>query len=762
MFLILVMAAVLLWQAFDVRAASKLPSGRDVYKQECARCHGKSGEGVKGKYDEALRGDRTLEKLTRYIERAMPDDNPGKCTGDNAAAVAKYIYDSFYSRESQAKLHPARIELARLTNRQYRTAVADLVKQFTGADGKTVSEKGLKASYYDSHNFDGNKKDLDRTDRQVDFDFADKSPAGTNHSEFAVQWRGSLLADETGDYEFILKTPNGARLYINDDEEPLIDAWVASGKASEYRATVKLLGGRAYPLRLKYFKFKQNTAAVSLSWKPPRGTMEIIPARNLSPASATPTLVITTPFPPDDSSVGYERGVSVSKAWDEATTQAAIEVANYVAREIDSLAHTKADSSNRVEAIQKFCTEFVGAAFRRPLSDEEKQVFVANQFKKKGKTEEAVKRVVLLALKSPEFLYLGLKGGPPDGYERAARLSFGLWDSVPDATLRRAVEQGKLQSEEQVRRQAERMLTDARTRAKMQGFFQHWLQMDRVEPLSKDGKLYPGFTPEIIADLRTSLNLFLEEAVWEGAGDYRTLLLADYLYVNNPLAEFYGVTTNASGDYVKVQFAPGERCGVLTHPYLLSAFSYPRQTSPIHRGVFLTRNIVGRSLRPPPMAQTFKDADFAPNLTMREKVAQLTKPQSCQTCHSVINPLGFSLESFDAVGRYRTQENDHPINAVSEYVTEEGEKVRLAGARDIAEFALSNQQAQTIFVEQLFHHVVKQPARAYGADTLERLRKAFVASGFNVRKLLVEIAVVSAMQGSEGVEVKKTAEAKRK
>src|SRR5437870_8927550 len=207
--------------------------------------------------------------------------------------------------------------------------------------------------------------------------------------------------------------------------------------------------------------------------------------------------------------------------------------------------------------------------------------------------------------------------------------------------------------------------------------------MDRVENLSKDDKLFPGFTPEIIADLRTSLDVFLEDAVWNGASDYRQLLLADYLYVNDRLAKFYGVNTNATDDFVKVKFSSKERSGVITHPYLLAEFSYQKQTSPIHRGVFLTRNIVGRALKPPPMAMTFKDADFAPNLTMREKVAQLTRPQACQGCHSVINPLGFSLEHYDAVGRFRMRENDRVIDAVSDYTTDEGQTVHLAGARDL-------------------------------------------------------------------------------
>src|SRR5262245_9534708 len=273
--------------------------------------------------------------------------------------------------------------------------------------------------------------------------------------------------------------------------------------------------------------------------------------------------------------------------------------------------------------------------------------------------------------------------------------------------------------------------------------------MNQRDDLTKDDKLFPGFTAEIIADLRTSLNLFLEDSVWNGASDYRKLLLADYLYVNDRLARFYGVNTNATDDFVKVTFSPKERSGVVTHPYLLSEFSYQKSTSPIHRGVFLTRNIVGRTLKPPPMAQVFKDADFAPNLTMREKVAELTRPQACQGCHSVINPLGFSLEHYDAVGRFRTRENDRPIDAVSDYTTDEGETIRLGGARDLAAFAAGSEQGQNAFIEQLFNQVVKQPIVAYGSDVLKRLRQSFVASEFNVQKLLVDMATISALHRIE-------------
>lgn len=729
--------------------------GREVFRQQCVKCHGRNGEGVKDKYDDALVGDWSIEKLTRYIDRNMPEDAPEKCKGADAEAVARYINDTFYSREARLRNHPPRIELVRLTNRQYLNTVADLIKHFTGRDKPVGGERGLRASYYGSRNFNRGSKAFERVDRQVNFDFGeafpDQVPEGTNG--FSMQWRGSLIADETGDYEFILKTPNGARLWLNDDDQTLIDAWVASGEMDEYKATLRLIGGRVYPLRLDCFKYKEKLAAISLQWKPPHGVQEPIPARNLSTANVTPTLVITTPFPPDDSSVGYERGVSVSKAWDEAATQAAIEVANHVVQQLDKFSGSKPGDTNRMTRVAAFCAEFVATAFRRPLTEAQKRLFVSSQFRKGGKAEEAVKRVVLLTLKSPRFLYLGLEDTErTDDFAIAGRLSFNLWDSLPDAELTKAASEGRLGTREQVVQHANRMLDDPRTRAKAQYFLRRWLQMDHVENLSKDDKLYPGFTPEIIANLRTSLDVFLADAVWSDSSDYRTLLLADYLYVNDRLAEFYGVEIPQSGsgdDFVRVPFNPKERAGVVTHPYLLAAFSYQKSTSPIHRGVFLTRNIVGRALKSPPMAMTFKDEDFAPNLTMREKVAQLTRSDACQACHSVINPLGFSLEHYDAVGRFRTREGERPIDASSDYTTDDGETVRLTGARDLAQFAAGSEQAQNAFIEQLFNQVVKQPMLAYGPDVLNHLRQSFAASGFNVKKLLVEIATISALQGVE-------------
>jgi hypothetical protein len=304
-----------------------------------------------------------------------------------------------------------------------------------------------------------------------------------------------LFARETGSYEFIIRTENGARLWVNDTDTPLIDAWVRSGTEIERRASLPLLGGRAYPLRLEIFKSRkarEKTASIALAWKPPHGVEEVIPARCLSPEPFPETYLVSTAFPPDDRSLGWERGTTVSKAWDEATTEAALDAASYVATHLAELAGVSRFSSDREARVRTFLGQFAERAFRRPLTSEQKRFFLDRQFEAAPDTETAVKRVVLLTLKSPRFLYPEI-GPDHDAYEVAARLSYGLWDSLPDQQLLDAAANGKLETREQVAQQAERMLGDPRARDKLRAFLLHWLQLEQGSDLAKDPKQFPGF-----------------------------------------------------------------------------------------------------------------------------------------------------------------------------------------------------------------------------------------------------------------------------
>jgi len=755
---LLASAALLIRPAAETPAPK--PGGEAIYQNQCVSCHGPKGQGVAGKSDEALYGERSVESLAGLIQRTMPEDDPGTLSDEEADAVAAYIHHAFYSREARARNNPVKVDLARLTNRQYRESLADLIGGFLPVK-QAAAPGGLKAQYFQSQGMNKKHRRInEQVDERVDFNFGTNSPMECiTEDQFSIAWSGSLLARESGEYSFRIVTPNGARLYLNTDlaagdgnsrddsdakrQPALIDLWVSSGgMVREAEAQLMLLGGRSYPLRVDYFKFKETSGAVRFEWKPPHGVWAVVPPEFLSPEPSSSTLVVSAPLPPDDASQGYERGTAISKAWHDATTKAAVEAATQVEARVDRLAGTDAKQTNRLEKLKAFAVQFAQRAFRRPLEPGWQESLIDPIFASAPTPEIAVKRAVLLALKSPRFLYPDLESSG-DSHAVAARLALTLWDSMPDAALREAAERGELASGEQVRAQARRMMEDARAKAKLREFFHHWLAVEEAEDISKDPKAYPDFNEAVLADLRESLEKFVDHVVWGENSDYRDLLLADYLFLNPRLAKFYGAEPPKGEAFEMVRFDPSQRAGIFTHPFLLSAFSYHKSSSPIHRGVFLTRNVMGRFLKPPPMAIEFMDDRFDPSLTMREKVTQLTSKDACMGCHITINPLGFSLEHYDAVGRYRTMDNNKPVDALSDYLTAEGEKIQLRGPRDLAAHAASSPEARKGFVRQMFQQSVKQAPAAYGPDTLDKLDAAFAKSEFHIRHLLVEIAVAS-------------------
>jgi mono/diheme cytochrome c family protein len=734
-------------------------TGEQIYRQKCASCHGPRGEGVPDNYAMALAGDKSVRELARLIAKTMPQDDPGTCQGKDAEKVAAYIHETFYSPAAQARNKPPRIELSRLTIRQYRNAAADLVGSFA-APVKLDQGQGLHGEYYKSRRFRRSDRVLDRLDAEVNFDFGEASPEPDklDASGFSIQWEGSVLARDTGEYEFVVNTEHATRLYLNDLRQPLIDAWVKSGDDTEYRGSIFLLGGRRYPLRLEFSKAKQGVddskkqkqpppavkASIRLKWKPPHRQDEVIPARYLSPTVTPELFVVSTPFPPDDRSAGYERGTSISKAWEQATTDAAIETAGHVAAHLSQLAGARDGAGDREEKLRRFCQQFAERAFRRPLSDAECGLYLDRQFAEAADPLTAVKRVVLLVLKSPRFLYLS-DGQSNDPYDIASRLSFALWDSLPDEDLLRAASERKLDDPSQVRRAAQRLGDDERARAKLRAFIGQWLRLDHITELSKDDEKFPEFDAELASQLRASLEWFVDDCIASGDADFRQLLLADSIYMNGRLAKFYGAELPDDAPMQRVRFEPESRAGVLTHPFLLAGFAYTSTSSPIHRGVFISRSLLGRSLRPPPEAVSPLAPDLHASLTTRERVELQTGHAACQACHQMINPLGFTLENFDAVGRYRDRENAKPINAAGGYVTREGREVTFASVRELAQFLADSDETHTALVEQLFQYMAKQPIRAYGAGVLPSLTKGFADEDFNLKSLLVNIAATAAL-----------------
>jgi hypothetical protein len=741
-------------------AAAAEPTGEAIFKTKCAVCHGAQGEGTK-KHREQLAGDKSLAQLVDLIGETMPDDDPGSLPKKEAEEVAGFVYNAMYSPAARDRNRPARIDLARLTVRQYRQAVADLVGSFRWMPN-WGNERGLKAEYFQGRHINDKSRVLERIDPQVNFDFGADSPVAekVDAHEFSIRWNGSLLAEETGEYDFVVHTDHAAKLWVNDDRHPLIDAWVKSGNDTEYKGSLFLVGGRAYPVRLEFSKSKQGVddskkhkdkpaappapASIALKWKRPLGAEEPIPSRQLSTASAPELFVCATRFPPDDRSYGWERGTTVSKEWDEATTEAAIETTDYVAAHANELAGTSDDAKDRADKLRAFCRALAERAFRRPLAEDELKAVVDKQFDAAKDADLAVKRVVLRSLKSPRFLYREIEGRA-DGYDAAARLSFGLWDSIPDQELLNEAKAGRLSKKEEVARQAERMLGDLRAKSKLHDFLLTWVKADQARDVAKDSKKFPGFDAAMIADLRTSLELFLDDVVWSEKSDFRELLSADYLFLNGRLAKFYGADLPAEAGFTKVKLDADQRAGVLTHPFLMTSFAHNSETSPILRGVFLARGVLALSLRPPPEAFAPLSPELQPTLTTRERVSLQTQASTCMACHGIINPLGFTLEHFDAVGRYREQDNGKPVDSTGVYHSRSGKAVTVNNARELGAFLVDSDEAQSAFVEQMFHNLVQQPIRAYGPTALDDLRRSFAKNDYNIRKLAVATMAASAI-----------------
>ena len=741
--------------------------GKAIYQKLCVECHADDGQGVEDLADDPLVGSRSLESLAGRIERTMPEDEEDLCVGEDAKIVAEYVYHAFYSEEARARNTPARIDLTRLTAPQYRNSVADLVQSFRGTL-KHPESVGLDATYFGGYKFNERKelRDQKKTDRYARIDSIVRADFGTDvpehpeaaefsNEEFSVRWQGSILPEETGVYEFVVRTRNGATLWVNEkrsDElsDKTIDGWVApSNEVREETGKIFLIGGRPYPIRLEFFTYKEEKSSVELLWKPPHGVLHTIPESQLSPVWSHESLVVDTPFPADDRSVGYERGTSVSKAWYDAVTGGAVQSADYIASHLNELVKSRPDDPEREKKVHAFAEQFVARAFRRPLNDEEKARFVDSHFQRAETVDIGMRRLVLFTLTAPRFLYPDWQQKEtPDQWDIAAKLALALWDSVPDHRLLMAAQKGQTTHPNTVKSITNWMVWDWRTKAKIRGFFHHWLELERSVDLSKDESAYPEFSDAVLADLKTSLFLSTDEAVWGKDSSYRDLMLANSLYLNERLSKLYGAKP-IKGGFQKVSLDPQRRTGVITHPLLLSSLAYHNNTSPIHRGVFLTRNIVGMTLKSPPMANEFKEGKFDPNFTMRQKVTEMTRDKACMSCHDTINPLGYSLEHYDAMGRWRMKDQNKPVNSVSNFKTEDGETIKLTGARDIAEFAADTPSAHRTFIEQMFHHIAKQPVLAYGPDTMDTLHSGFEESGFKIPELLKSIALTASLHSSE-------------
>ncbi|MGB7328083.1 MAG: DUF1592 domain-containing protein [Rubripirellula sp.] len=740
--------------------------GEAIYRDACVQCHGRQGEGVVDYYPDPLVGDSTIRELAELISDTMPEEDPDTCVAEDAVAVATFIHHDFYSEAAQVRRRPPRAALARLTAEQLRQSLADLYSSVAGT-AWPVSERGLEASYFRDSSWKDKDRKIKRIDPVVDFDFGKESPGeGIDAEAYHIHWSGSLKARATGRYEIILRTSCSCTLEFGVHGRKLIDNHVQSEGKEEFRRTLQLTGGRVYPIELDLNQRKRKTeqpaAYVSLSWVPPGGVEEIIPAGVLLPSSEPSAFALQAKLPPDDSSYGYERGTAVNRAWEDSTTTAAIEFAEAASSDLyrHYLRKHKKDSDENRGKLRTYLTELAETAFRGPIDDHIRELYINRQIAQCEDDAEAIKQVLLITIKSPRFLYPLLDADRSPSQRAANRLALTMFDSLPsDNTLSRLVEKGKLTDRKQIEQAAWEMVDDYRCQAKIREFLYQWFDLAEVEEITKDNSLYPGFDSELVSELRHSFDRFIEDLLSSEGSDFRQLLQADWMFTSDRLASFYGdawkpADSESSDNAASIRRSVRDstvHVGLLTHPLLMSQLSYHRTTSPIHRGVFLTRHLLGRVLRPPNAAFSPLNPNLHPGLTTRERVELQTGEVSCQVCHVKINALGFSLENFDATGAYRKVDNKKPVDATGNYITRKDEVIKFEGARELGDFLAGSHDCHRSFVESAFEYFVKQPIAAFGPQRADELTQFFQDSGFNIRQLIVEIAVIAAEANSGAV-----------
>lgn len=323
-------------------------------------------------------------------------------------------------------------------------------------------------------------------------------------------------------------------------------------------------------------------------------------------------------------------------------------------------------------------TPLVRRAYRRPVTDDDLRKPLA--FYREGRAEgggfeAGIEHALTALLVSPQFL-LRVETDPPDlapgtpyrigDYELASRLSFFLWSSLPDDPLLDAAGRGDLRRPAGLEAQVRRMLADPRAENLVTNFAGQWLHLRKLDEVVPDLRLFPDFDDNLRQAFRRETELFIGEIVREDRS-IGELLHADYTYLNERLAKHYGIPHIYGSRFRRVSLAADparQRGGLLRHGSVLTVTSYATRTSPVIRGHWILENLIGSPPPPPPPnIPALDDNVVSASLPIRERLAAHRADPACASCHNVMDPVGFALENFDAVGRWRTFEEGKTVDA---------------------------------------------------------------------------------------------------
>jgi hypothetical protein len=341
----------------------------------------------------------------------------------------------------------------------------------------------------------------------------------------------------------------------------------------------------------------------------------------------------------------------------------------------DRLVIAKPDGNRTAhEAAREVVGVFARRAYRRPVDGAELNRLLGffERAEARGDSYESSLRLALKAvLISPNFLFLVEPMPPEEGvyelgdYQIATRLSYFLWSSMPDDELLALADKGRLHDEGVLRGQVERMIRDPRSIALAQNFASQWLGVTALGGATRpDPGRFPQFDDELVAAERQEVALFFDSIIREDRS-LLDLIDADYTFANQKLAQLYGLPRIRGAEMRRVTLNTGDRGGVLGMAATLTATSYPLRTSPVLRGKWVLEQLMGQRIPPPPptVPQLPQDDRQTDGISFRQRLEQHRSNPECAACHSRMDPIGFGLENFDAIGRWRTSNGSETVDA---------------------------------------------------------------------------------------------------
>ena len=483
-------------------------------------------------------------------------------------------------------------------------------------------------------------------------------------------------------------------------------------------------------------------------------------------------------FPPEDFVNGFKNQLRtqgmpplLAEAYSAAAEKLALNA--FRAGDVNGLVPCRPSGARDAACRDRFVRLFGRRAFRRPLDEAEFQRYTTlfdSQATKSRTFLDGARVVVEAMLQSPKFLFhvegrlaearptgeRAEAGGRANGlrdYEIASRLSYLLWDTMPDQRLFDAAERGELRSTDGLTRIVKTMLDQPPARQAVDEFFAEWLRFDRALGSVKDRRRYPEFTPELAAMMVQETRLLLGDLVWND-GNFMEAFTADYSFLNSELAGVYGLPA-PSGEFERVRFPAGSRrLGLLGHASFLASNAGPVETSPTARGIFVREQFLCQHVpNPPPGVNTeVPEPTIDRPLARRQRMQAHVENPTCATCHRLMDPIGFGLENYDAIGRWRDEEviefetsrRNTAAKKVELPIDAKGDIAGLANGafsepKQIGRLLAESRGCQECVVKQVFRYAFGRLETPADRDTIRTAFAAFRDSGFKFKELLVAL-----------------------